>query len=492
MSMDFVFVFTILMTLFPIYIECQASCQNVTTFSSFCSNNSVVYILSASPCQEMDFISITIVNEKKLDISHTVTGKDIDEPIPIDDDPGKGIILVMHDNPHEEYRKNSLHVMLYHVDIAQYNATATTEYLLMSREFHLFYEECSSALKQDITTGFKKQEICAVSLRMSEYSTLCFLNKNNNTISTGSYIIFMDPCSIPQSATVLTIINNKFIINRYTESKTNALIKIDNNPNCGLNIELKYKGDMDIFGINLFHSCGNNSTRALITDDYYTELGMICPLAECQQTSKLQQKCQQNWIYDSQRTKLAHSSVILDICKEVVQVAYTVNVGSSDKSYPGAKTMILKADHENAMHDMGNAVPYTAGLALHRLAPKTAPDGNLDLGGGNVSLYIHEIEEENIVHVLILRHYPSMTDFIPILHTEFHVRREDVCNVISHPHKGDNSIKVALPLVIGALVMFGIIVVAIVLWRKRQRRIQMGLPFQIHLDANEMEDDFTY
>ena len=56
-------------------------CRNLTTFDIMCEDESIVYILSGSPCQSNTTVTITMINKKTQKITMKTVTDDINDPI---------------------------------------------------------------------------------------------------------------------------------------------------------------------------------------------------------------------------------------------------------------------------------------------------------------------------------------------------------------------------------------------------------------------------
>ena len=244
-------------------------------------------------------------------------------------------------------------------------------------------------------------------MRLSEFSTLCYIStENSKNVPLGIYITSFDTCTVPMSVTMvaLTKTGDK-IIERFTEDKTDKFIepKIST---CGFKLEM-HNHTGDLYHIVMYHGCSNTDLVPLLSDHYYTELGMICPLANCKQVTPTKQSCEQDWIDGKDSNVLGMSNVTIDICKDKISVDYVVQVikKGSYNIYPLSSEINLVEDHLKDWHDQGKARDLHIGLPPYMWKENFHPDKNntgyLFLDFGQVSLYIHKVKKENRIHVLV-------------------------------------------------------------------------------------------
>ena len=259
----------------------------------------------------------------------------------------------------------------------------------------------------DITSGFVRQQICNQALRLSEFSTLCYIStKNSKSVPFGIYITSFDTCTVPTSVTMVAFTETgDKIIERFTQDKTDQFIETKNST-CGFKLEMRdHTGDL--YHIVMYHGCSNTGLVPLLNDSYYTELGMICPLANCKQVTPTKQTCEQDWIDGKDSNVLGVSNVTLDICEDKTKVDYVVQIGKKhiNPTYPFSREMHLIEDHLKNWHDQGYAVALHIGYPPDWLGESSHPNKNntgyLYLDLGHVSLYIHEVKKENRIHVLV-------------------------------------------------------------------------------------------
>lgn len=473
-------------------------CKQVTTFDAVCNKDGIIYMLSANPCYNVTAIGVTIIDTKNKTSFHTVTLSDIEKPIPINSRPGMGVIVEMHQKPAihpHDYRKAQLHVMMYLVDIEKYRNNSSIETLLLEPYFYMFYDQCNEPHQgRDINTGFQPQPICNDSIRTGEYSTLCWVKKSNGKLEGGVYIILFDTCAVPYATNVLVFPDTTDeLLKVYTGNKTDKFVG-KKNGKCGLQMEMSPLDDPENYNVKLYYNCTSGDGYALmINDTFFNELGMICPLANCTTggVNSLSQSCYVPWIHGEDEFGLLdirtmHMNVTLDICKSNVEVLFTAYMLNSSYEFPYTVVETLRADHEDDLHDGGNAVilrltkpPGTFGTPI-----PTNRDGYLYLDSGTISLYVHEAEDIGMVHVVLLRHYPSHSDAFPLLHTEFWVTRENVCTKERDSHK---SLKIGLSVMVIVLVVL-LLGVCYVCRKQKQRRKGLGLPSEVHLGEQELDD----
>lgn len=260
----------------------------------------------------------------------------------------------------------------------------------------------------DITSGFVRREICNKGMRLSEFSTLCYVStKNSKNVPLGIYITSFDACTVPLSVTMvaLTYKTGDRIIERFTQDKTDKFIE-PKSLKCGFKLEMHDHAE-ELYLIVMYHGCPNTDPVLLLSDYYHTELGMICPLANCNQVTPTKQACEQDWIDGKESNVLGMSNVTIDICKDKISIDYVVQVTKKGdyNIYPLRSEIHLVEDHLKHWHDQGEAVTLHIGLPKFMWKKDFHPDKNntgyLYLDYGQVSLYIREVKKENRIHVLV-------------------------------------------------------------------------------------------
>lgn len=69
-----------LVCLLPSFGSCL-ECRNLTTFDMMCEDESIVYILSGSPCQSNTTVTLTIINKNTQNITMKTVNNDINDPV---------------------------------------------------------------------------------------------------------------------------------------------------------------------------------------------------------------------------------------------------------------------------------------------------------------------------------------------------------------------------------------------------------------------------
>ena len=231
----------------------------------------------------------------------------------------------------------------------------------------------------------------------------------SSPVEQGVYFVGFGMCTVPYSVVVVSFTQSGLqFMQILTQDKTDAFMNVSKKSNCGLKMKM-HALDAEEYNVALRYGCDQQMTE-LINDTYLTELGMICPLSNCTQVSKMSQNCFVPWIYKKNETRLTDMNVTLEVCKPLVEIKLSIFVhDEQEKILRFMETVKLIAGHEDDWHESGYAKPLR--LSLPNFAKTkseqviSTTNGYLYLDHGNISLYVHEVRQKHLIHILVSSNY---------------------------------------------------------------------------------------
>lgn len=473
-------------------------CGLFSSFDAVCTKlNQTVFLLSARPCYSDHAVSFTILRTGSQSFFyHNKTENNIDNvKIQIGTN-CYGIILDLHRHPHEEDYKSRLHVSVYWVKLFP-NGTRADQKInnITDVYFTMETQTCAANKHGDNDTSthmgvrspsvdFKRQSYCDQSLRLGDFSTLCY--KKDEVI----YVTALDVCTSPYTTVVLVSEPHRDleIVEKLTASRKEAIhVKAAKTlgGECGVQLEMHSHGSaQEKQHITLNRVCTNlpGINNGLIDDAYFTTYGMICQPATCSRLTPSSYECNRTLISPNEgREANAKVRLNFNICTSITLIAdVTVQIEGFKNVYNGH----LVGEHHFTIHDNDFRHNFTLG------GPKVDPNkGYLPLDGGEISLFVKEDEKKNVFHVMLLRHYPLYHDAFPLMHQDFYLERKALCKrkSISHSSHASNAVKIVIPVL--CVVVILILVVFAAWWWKKRKYGGTGLPYQIELGDDDNDDD---
>ena len=211
------------------------------------------------------------------------------------------------------------------------------------------------------------------------------------TIPKMIYFLFVDPCTIPYSYTILTSIGantKKFI---YTDTKNDSLIQMAETgvSNGGLHLVIENHKAPSTFQAKLSYlSAQGGSPETLIADVYDTQIGRVCAASNCTNKNHgYDRECIVNWIDKYNETRIVETGLKFRPCKDPMYGEVILHVKNPDGRMVFRDNLVITSLRENDW-----TVGQNKGIMQMGWFPYerkfTNSDGYLKLDGGVVSLYV--------------------------------------------------------------------------------------------------------
>ncbi|XP_065643960.1 uncharacterized protein LOC105845517 isoform X3 [Hydra vulgaris] len=438
-------------------------CKKITTFNEMCQQGSAVFVLSATPClsyENFQPLSISIYNQENQMFLHKNVVKHKEYY-----DLGNISVAVKWDwviksDSINYHHKLYLKAILY--SVAKTNQTASLK-RIVEVDFPFFFSMCIF----DLHPHAFSPHICNESYKIGAYAYVCLIKNemvSKHTPRNGLYFLMFDSCTIPFSTVVLAFYNqNKEPLKQlFTQDKSDAFLSTYHD-GCGLYFQMN-RLHMDIYRTSLNFACENNGMLVTLIEGFFnTELSLNCPLTKCIHETNAKHVCQNKWILGKNQSVLAFMNLTIEICADIPQVFLDMHVVNSEvhgnKIFPFHQT--LKPNYLNT-NDRIYSYPFHIGPLTNK--NPSSNDGYLYFGGGNISLNI--LENTNAIFVLILGHFPNSRDGVPLLLTEFHVSKKNICPCETSESKNNSPMKVAI-FVLVVIISLLVLVAFIIYCRKR-------------------------
>eukprot|EP00111_Clytia_hemisphaerica_P000784 TCONS_00002292-protein len=347
----------------------------------------------------------------------------------------------------------------------------------------------------------KKPSMETLSQRLGTYSSVVVPSSATpKSIPKMIYFLFVDPCTIPYSYTVLTsngADTKQFI---YTDTKNDSLISMAQTgvSNGGLHLVIENHKIPSTFQAKLSYlSKQDGVAETLIADVYDTQIGRICPASNCTNKNHgFDKECIVNWIDKYNETRYVETGLKFRPCERPMSGKVYLHITNSDERmiFKDYLDIASLRDNDWSVERVKKNIMRLGWYPYERTF--TNSDGYLKLDGGVASLYVAYSGLGS--QVMILRHFNGK--IIPLLNVYFNETRDSLCQAYKREVEGVTTESHLTSILIGVLSCIAVVllVVAVVIYcRHRTRYSRMrrhmddsvGLPHRIQLADDEFDDD---